>query len=309
MRNWIPFLLSISIGFVFIVSAITKLFPIEPFEYQFVDIGLASWNTAPYVARFFISIEFLVGFLFVLNLSLRKWTIRLAAFILLVFSTYLLYKIMKEGNVGNCGCFGEVYKMTPLQGLLKNIGLFVAVIALYWSAEKDYWSSKYKKIAFPLLVIGSLVLGFFINPLYAKYHPNSAMNRVNYALPLSYLYEDSLQAPPTVNLKQGKHIVAFLSLTCSHCKVAAKKLHLIQKRNPALPIYLVLNGDAELLATFLKENQVENIPHSLFLGPDKWTQLAGFFLPVIMYVEEGIVQKKVNGILVEQDDMEKWYNP
>ncbi|MEZ5054870.1 MAG: MauE/DoxX family redox-associated membrane protein [Chitinophagales bacterium] len=136
MRNWIPFLLSISIGFVFIVSAITKLFPIEPFEYQFVDIGLASWNTAPYIARFFISIEFLVGFLFVLNLSLRKWTIRLAAFILLVFSTYLLYKIMKEGNVGNCGCFGEVYKMTPLQGLLKNIGLFVAVIALYWSAEK-----------------------------------------------------------------------------------------------------------------------------------------------------------------------------
>ncbi|MEZ5054869.1 MAG: hypothetical protein R2807_08960 [Chitinophagales bacterium] len=117
-----------------------------------------------------------------------------------------------------------------------------------------------------MLVIGSLVLGFFINPLYAKYHPNSAMNRVNYALPLSYLYEDSLQAPPTVNLKQGKHIVAFLSLTCSHCKVAAKVAS-HPKTKSDIAYISCFKWRCQIVSFFFKRKSSRNIPHSLFLGP------------------------------------------
>ena len=74
MKKIILILLSGSIGLLFIVSAATKIYPMEPFEYQFVDIGIASWKTAPFIARFFIGVEFFLGMLLILNIFLKKFT-------------------------------------------------------------------------------------------------------------------------------------------------------------------------------------------------------------------------------------------
>ena len=153
MKNTITILLSISIGLLFIVSAATKIYPMEPFEYQFVDIGVASWKTAPYMARFFIGLEFFLGMLLILNISLRKFTLKFAVALLVFFCIYLTYKIIIEGNTGNCGCFGEAVKMTPLQGILKNVALIATCIVCYFSTEKDFWNLKWKKIVTPVLFI------------------------------------------------------------------------------------------------------------------------------------------------------------
>ena len=52
-------------GLVFIYSGYTKLYPIEPFEFTFVDLGIAGWKSAPFIARFMIGLEFLIGFLLI----------------------------------------------------------------------------------------------------------------------------------------------------------------------------------------------------------------------------------------------------
>ena len=94
-------LLCTLMGAVFIFSGYSKLYPIEPFEYTFVDIGLFNWRIAPFVARILISCEFLIGILLVLNLQLRKVAYKFGIALLLVFCVYLILLMTLSGNKGN----------------------------------------------------------------------------------------------------------------------------------------------------------------------------------------------------------------
>jgi hypothetical protein len=278
----------------------------EPFEYQFVDMGIATWNTAPYLARIFIGIEFFLGGMLVLNVALRKFTVRFAMLLLVVFTGYLLHKIITEGNTGNCGCFGVAIKMTPLQGILKNIVLLVACAILYVISGKDYWNNFWKKITVPALLIASMCLGFFIYPVDATFVRSADKKQVGYRVPLELMYTDRQKEKPRIDLTKGKHVVAFLSLTCPHCRIAGGKIHVMNKKNPSIPFYLALNGDPAKLPEFFDDTHAKNIPHNLFLGPQDWMKVAGFNLPVIMYIENGIVVKKCDGIDLSQSDIEAW---
>ncbi|HRH57536.1 MAG TPA: hypothetical protein PLS10_07790 [Chitinophagales bacterium] len=306
MKKIILILLSASIGLLFIVSAATKIYPMEPFEYQFVDIGIASWKTAPFIARFFIGVEFFLGMLLILNIFLKKFTLKFAITLLSVFCIYLIYKIYTEGNTGNCGCFGEAVKMTPLQGILKNIILIAACAVCYFTTGEDGWPEKWKKIIIPVLLVGAMCLGFFVYPMDATFSSTMDKANINYKVPLELMYDAQQKEKPKIDLTKGKHIIAFLSLTCPHCRIAAQKINVMNKKNPQIPFYIALNGGKELLTDFFDDTHTQNIPHNLFLGPKDWIKVAGISLPIIMYVDNSIVRKKCNGREIDQDDMEAW---
>src|SRR5690606_37789626 len=108
-----------------------------------------------------------------------------------------------------------------------------------------------------------------------------------------------------IDLRKGKHVVAFLSLSCSHCKVAAKKFYLFKKDNSSLPLFFVLNGDSIKYETWIAETKAGNIPYSFCLGKI-FVHLAGTRLPRIYYLEDGIVVKKVDYFELNQYDIETW---
>ena len=58
-------------GMVFLYSGYTKLYPIEPFELTFVDLGIGGWRLAPFIARFMIGLEFMIGLLLMLSLYIK----------------------------------------------------------------------------------------------------------------------------------------------------------------------------------------------------------------------------------------------
>ncbi len=306
MKKTIFILLSFFLGLVFIISGISKLFPIEPFEYQFVDIGVASWNTAPYMARFFIGIELFLGTMLLLNIALRRFTLKFTVILLTLFTFYLLFKIVTEGNTGNCGCFGEAIQMSPLQGILKNLLLLLSSFVLYTLAEYEYWNSFWRKLLATILLAGSMAIGFFVFPIDLVYTSTLDKNHINYKVPLELMYTEKQKEKPKIELRKGKHIIAFLSLTCSHCRIAAKKIHVMQKKNLSIPFYLAINGDQEMVKDFFDDTHTQNIPHNLFLGPNEWTRVAGISLPIIMYINNGIVVKKCNGTDLNQRDIEAW---
>ncbi len=86
-------------GAIFLYSGYTKLYPIEPFEYTFVDLGFINWQIAPFVARLMIAAEFAIGILLVLHINL-KMAYKMAMAILLVFCVYLLLLMIIVGNKG-----------------------------------------------------------------------------------------------------------------------------------------------------------------------------------------------------------------
>jgi len=306
-KKIIAIIISIGLGLSFLYSAYAKLDPlIETFEFTFVDIGIANWYTAPIIARLLIALEIFVGILLLINYQLKKITIPLTVGLLLFFILYLIGLYIFSGNNINCGCFGERHHMTPLMAIGKNVIMIVGAAMVYFLY--DGWQLKMNKLF--LSFVGATVLSvpFILNPVDYTYTSNNLDEKVNYPLELDLLYqpEDSSKVEvPKVDLRKGKQVLAFLSLTCSHCRVAAKKFRLIKKENPNIPIYFILNGEKTKYQAFIEDTKADNIPSSYCLGKS-FVQLASSQLPRIYYLDNGIVIKKVDYFELNQYQIEKW---
>lgn len=299
------FILSSALGLVFIYSGYTKLEPIEPFEYTFVDLGLVGWKLAPFVARFMIGLEFFIGFLLMFGLYMKRFTIKLTIASLIMFSVYLVVIIIKSGNNGNCGCFGTAIVMTPMQALIKNVIMLIVSVALYFFYE----GLNYQKAGKGVLVI--LFLSSFSMPHILNYVDLSfseaylTKKEDHFTLELDSLYKNAkIHAAPTT-LSKGKHIIAFMSMTCPHCRTAAKKMRLIKINNPTISMYLVLNGDYKKIQPFFDDTKARNINYSILNGPS-FVYLAGLSMPMIYMVNNSVVENYVTYQELDQTEIEKW---
>jgi hypothetical protein len=293
------------IGVVFIFSGYAKLYPIESFEFTFVDIGIVNWELAPFIARVLIGLEFFIGFFFLFNISLHKIAYKLGSLLLILFSVYLLLLMLLTGNTGNCGCFGTMLEMTPLQALIKNIAMLVIIYFL--SKQHKGWEFNIYSNAFnATLFISLFTMPFILNPIELDYS-EAYLNKPseNFKLELDTLYANATLNMPPKTLSTGKHVIAFMSLTCPHCKIAAKKMSVIHKRNSDISFYFVLNGKKENLTPFFEETNSKNIPHCLLPGRP-FVYLAGTTWPTIYLVNNGVVEHEINYLNMDQREIEKW---
>jgi hypothetical protein len=293
------------LGCVFLFSAYTKIYPIEPFEYTFVDLGIANWQLSPFMARVLIGLEFLIGALLILNIALKKIAYPIGVITLLVFCVYLIIQLLISGNTGNCGCFGVNIFMTPLQALLKNIAMLVVFVILY-KYHNEWNFGKIKSYILIVVVLVSVALPFILNPIkldYSEAYLNKA--QANYVLKLDTLYNNALINTPPKELSKGKWIVAFMSLTCPHCRIAAKKIRILKERDPSVQFYFVLNGKEENLNSFFDDTKTKNIPYSMLKG-QHFIYLAGVSLPSIYMINNSIVAHEVNYITLDENEIRKW---
>ena len=134
-KNNIAWGIRIVISFLFLLSAVAKLYPspyfaISTFEVkQLYPMGFSE-GFAPYFSRVLIGIELALGFLILQKHFLRSLIIPATILLLAVFTTHLTIEtIQNGGNSGNCGCFGSLLPMTPIEAILKNV---VAMALLVW---------------------------------------------------------------------------------------------------------------------------------------------------------------------------------
>lgn len=301
------YLLCSLLGAIFIFSGYAKLYPIEPFEYTFVDLGFINWQTAPFIARILIGLELLIGFLLLFNIFLRPIAYKLSIGCLLIFSIYLIFLITINGNKGDCGCFGSYFHFTPLQSFFKNILLFGFLFILTknhygWEIKKN------KNILRALFFVSAFTLPFILNPIELNYSEAYLhKSETDYKIELDSLYNNATLNNPPKELSTGKHIIAFLSLTCPHCRIAANKMRIIKQRNSKIPFYFVFNGKEKDLNPFFENTNTKNIPHCMLLGRN-FVYLAGTNLPVIYFVNNSIVENEINYVELDQIEIEKWLN-
>ncbi len=304
-RRIILSLLSITIGALFLFSAFTKIYDLESFEgfqYTIVEYVHLPWILATLGARILIGMEAALGLLMAIQFYGRqKWILKLAIFLLIIFSIYLVYLWAAVGNNVDCGCFGDYLKMSPAVSLLKNAALLAGIYLLIWFCN----GIKFKRqewitwIAF----IGLTIAPFFIYPL-----PNTQpdwLNKDKYKINLSSLYTAGKTDAPKEDLYKGKHVIAFFSLKCPHCRMAAKKMHIMKEKNPSLPFYMVVAGNDKYLASFFEETHAQNIPYTK-LKSEEFTAIAGFSWPAIFLVNNGIVEAQTNYINMNQAEIEDW---
>jgi hypothetical protein len=96
-----------------------------------------------------------------------------------------------------------------------------------------------------------------------------------------------------------------MSMSCPHCRIAAKKLRLIKEQNPSISIYLILNGEYKKTKSFFEDTKATNIDYCILNGKN-FVYLAGLKMPAIYLVNNSVVENWVDYIHLDQSEIEKW---
>ena len=138
-NNKLVFTLRILVSALFLLSAIAKLYPTpiygitKVFEQgQLIPMGFSE-SIAPYFSRTIIGVEFFLAISILFSNYLKKIIVPLAFIMIAIFSIHLSTQIF--GDSENCGCFGDLIPMTPLEALIKNIVTLIILAFIYKSSE------------------------------------------------------------------------------------------------------------------------------------------------------------------------------
>ena len=164
MKKHIPLIVKIIISALFLLSAVAKMFPIWAFEKQLVDLGIVDWCLAPYLSRLIIAFEAAIAFAILQKNYIKSIVIPVTILLLIAFCIHLGLQIYEHGAMnGNCGCFGQLIPMTPLEALIKNIVTILLLIYLF-KVEKDKEPGKNNFIYLLFIYIFCAWLMFFFFP-------------------------------------------------------------------------------------------------------------------------------------------------
>jgi uncharacterized membrane protein YphA (DoxX/SURF4 family) len=298
--DWLLIFVRILLGSLFIFSGIVKLIPIEAFELKFVEIGIANWTFAPYLARVLIGFELFLGVMLLTNIK-PKITVICTIALLVFFIAYLIYDIILNGNDSNCGCFGTFIVMTPLESIIKNL-LMIPLLILLLVLNKKEFSFRLNLIV-PILIFLSLALPFILYPVDdIESYQNANTEKVGYDFPTELIPDFNIKGNK-IDLKKGEYLLAFMSVNCVHCKKAAYKLFILSQQKKLPPVYLVLLGTEELVPGFVMETKA-NFPYYLY-NEKQFFEIAGSSIPKILYLKEGIVKAKFDNITLTEENLEK----
>lgn len=305
-------LLTVVSGATFMYSAYTKILPIQPFEYTMVEYLHLPWLLAAIAARALVGLEAALGGLMIIHFFGKgKWVPKAAFALLIVFSIYLVALWAVAGNNLNCGCFGDAIWMSPSTSLIKNgvLLLFIGLVIRFHNGFQYKWVNP---TAITLFVC-TIILPFIL--FYIQAGEPSWLRKDRYKADFTALYypvkNDTATATikypltPSVDLNKGKHIIAFLSPSCPHCRIAARKMHLMKEHNPSMPFFMVIGGLTSDLADFWKESSAQNIPY-MRLDKEPFLKYTGGVFPYIIWVNDGWVEAKSTYNTMNQGEIEKW---
>ena len=210
MKNFRPVLIRILIGLLFVFSGSVKLFPAIAFEMQLVMHGITNWLLVVILARFIITVEIFTGLMFLLNYNLKRFFLPFAILLLSLFSLDLVITVSLRGFSGDCGCFGQVIRMTPLEALAKNIVL--VFLLFYYGRLKT--SEKQQSLQVPAAAFIIVFIAVFAaSPVqyykigYQGFTPEKEIHaevRSNISQP-GYAEKNPLQKDAAENMRSGNN--------------------------------------------------------------------------------------------------------
>lgn len=278
------------IAIVFLVSAILKFVSVDSLGVYIYGLGFAPYWVSTLLSRLLIGGEAWIALS--LLISPRKKLSELLCFSALVlFSVYLIYLII-IGDDGNCQCFGEVFELSPTSSLLKNIFL---LLLLYFASKSSPISFKFSRLVWIVFLPILLILPFILN-LPESMQKQHAVE-YNKTEVTKFIDRDDLP----IDLKKSRRVVCFFSTSCSHCKLAAKKMEVAKQE------YGISESDVlycfympkKSLQDFQAETDIKVVnyivmDHSIF-------NLTEGVLPLIIIVDNGEVAEQMSNQTFDEE--------
>ena len=278
MKPKLTLLLRIILGLVFIFSAYTKFISPGITEIILVDHGIVlARETAAVIVRLLIGIEFTLGILLIMPYSLRTMVIPSTILFLIIFTGYLGYTGLILKDTQNCGCFGEVIKMSPIESIIKNIVLIVFLVLLFKLSNE-----KRNYFAIPAVAILCVALIFVSLPVNSQ----KEFKFVNYT---------NFAGEGRVDLSNGEKLIAILNLECDHCQALAQELSETKNRNNKLPkIYTLLFKEGNVTVDSFKTMTKFDFPYHM-IDMNEFLNLIGQSPPRIYWLKDGKVKEIWDG--------------
>ena len=227
-------IIQVLISALFLLSAFAKLYPTPMYgitkvfeEGQLIPMGFSE-GLAPYFSRFIIAIELFIAIAILQRNYLKKLVIPTSIIMLILFSLHLAYSIFL-GDSENCGCFGELIPMSPLQALIKNIITLGVLGYLYKNTTEDA-KNDCSKLSIQFLSILLLMFAFVPVQTVGKNKRVSGFSE--------YVVSD-------LNMNEGKKILCFFDAGCDHCMDAAKSLNELSDSIAYFPEIHIIFSDSE----------------------------------------------------------------
>lgn len=284
MKN-ITLISRILISALFLLSAVAKLYPTPLYgitkvfeEGQLIPMGFSS-DFAPFLSRLIIGFEFFIAFAILQSHYIKKLVIPSTILLLSVFCIDLAIDIF-GGVDENCGCFGQLIPMTPMEAFIKNIFTILLLLFIYRNVTDR------EKSSFLLLFNGYLIISVLMFSLLPI-----ATNSSNKQVSSFSSYVDS-----DFDINNGKKILCFFDAGCDHCMDAAKSLTELSTNNNSFPDVHIVFSDTEedKIPEFLKYAGSEFSYQVMeFYNPDdeinSYLEVLGFEYenPVVIYYNNG----------------------
>lgn len=348
LKKYLPITLRIIVAFLFLISAVAKLYPspyfaISTFEVkQLYPMGFSP-EVAVYFSRILIGIEFALGLLLLQPHYLKKIVIPSTILLLVVFIAHLTIDTISNGNAGNCGCFGSLLPMTPVEAIIKNVVAVAMLAYLYKLLPADFDRKNFWVLT--TVTFASVLIIFMIAPIQPKQYeetttepaeiiPGTAADFIETTAADTVKTETKaaetvaeVETKPAIDepapkksgyakyfpgIDKGKKILGFFAPGCDHCMETAKELTAMKAKNKDFP---------ELSIIFMDE-QPEIIPNFFkFAGatyPYKVVDVVGFWnvlgntkdTPGVVYLWNGNIVKDWDGINERKfvgSDLQKLY--
>ena len=327
-KKYLPWTIRIIISFLFLISAVAKLYPspyfaISTFEVkQLYPMGFSE-DFAVFFSRILIGIELALGILLLQNNFLRRIVVPATMLMLVVFTVHLtIDTIQTGGNSGNCGCFGSLLPMTPIEAIIKNVvAIILLIIYLYVTPKSTKEGNNFWVLS--TITFASILALFMLAPIQPKVaevatetietQPTEpvaitpAEPTVAEEVPAEVVKPVVVDEPAKVksgyaqyfsNIDQGKKILALFVPGCEHCRDVAKELTEMKKKDKNFPQIQVvfMNEEPEKIPDFFSfagatypYKIIEVIPFWKLLGSGKDT-------PGIIYFWNGNKIKEWDGI-------------
>jgi uncharacterized membrane protein YphA (DoxX/SURF4 family) len=310
IRKYLPWTIRILIFIVFIVSAVSKMFPLWSFEKQMVDLGIASWCQAAYLSRFIIAAEIAIGIAILQNHFIKRLVIPATVLLLAAFCVHLAIQMVKYGPMnGNCGCFGQVIPMTPLEAFIKNVISIGLLVYLYRNVtEKEKGKNRFVYLL--LFYIASSLFMFVLFPFCpcAKEEIKSSVvvnegdsvvkdtiiidslsvKGVNEKVDVkdkaelekvieygpkkvvSRFSKHSNFGSKKVKLDEGKKVICLFAPGCDHCLETANSICALSAAGGIPEVYIFfMDEETEKIPDFFKAAKC-NFPYQIINIPEFW---------------------------------------
>ena len=280
-RQIIFHLLRIILGGVFVFSALAKLHAIDNFELYIFSQQLFGFDISTVIARFIISAELALGVLLITNLYFKA-VYKTTLYLLLFFSLFLAFKLIASSSE-NCNCFGEFIVLNPAASLLKN---FILIVLLFLIKNNNGCTVRFKKAYFTSIILLTLVFPSVFSP------PDFIYRKIYLTKPEIGMKDQIHLSDTTLNVAEGKKVLAFFSMGCKYCILAAHKISIIaDKTNTQENINYIFFGDERNLEGFWKKSQSKHFKHTI-IPFEEIVHITDGRLPTVLFIENGYVNEE-----------------